>query len=153
MVTRRELVTAGAIGALTATGAGAAPASPGSATAGVAQTADVLMAQTLRDIREELVELRSLLRDALVGPSLSNGAVVEARRQFNLFLRANQKYPDYCEVGSTVFTDLYDWHVRHRQPIEITRMDGRMALRFMFTWMVMRPEQDPSFVGIPFDRA
>jgi hypothetical protein len=27
-----------------------------------------------------------------------------------------------------------------------------MAIRFMFTWMVLRPEQDPEYVGIPFDR-
>lgn len=152
MVTRRELVTAGAIGALTATGAGAAPDGTPGAEVGAAQTVEVLMAQSLRDIQGELLELRRLLRDALVGPSLSDGVVGEARRQFNLFLRANQKYPDYCEIGSTVFTELYDWHVRHRQPIEITRTDGRMAIRFMFTWMVMRPEQDPNFVGIPFDR-
>jgi hypothetical protein len=42
--------------------------------------------------------------------------------------------------------------VRHRQAIEITRADNRIAIRFMFTWMVLRPEQEANFVGIPFDR-
>jgi len=79
--------------------------------------------------------------------------IVEIRRQFGLFLRANQKYPDFCEIGPGVFTELYDWHVRHRQPIEITRTDNRMTIRFMFTGMLLRPEQDPGYVGIPFDRA
>jgi hypothetical protein len=51
-----------------------------------------------------------------------------------------------------VFTDLYDWHVRYQQPIEITRVDNRTAIRFMFTLMVLRPEQADNFVGIPFDR-
>jgi len=150
MVTRRELVTAGALGAISATGVVEAARPPGDAEG--AQTAEVLIAQSLRDIHGELIELRRVLRDALVGPSLSEGVVAEVRRQFGLFLRSNQKYPDYCEIGPNVFTELYDWHVRNRQPIEITRTDGRMTIRFMFTWMVLRTEQDAAFVGIPFDR-
>jgi hypothetical protein len=151
MVTRRELVTAGALGALASGGPGTHAVDAGLA-AGGAQTPEIISAQALRDMVRELSGLRTLLRDALVGPSLATGPVVEARRQFQLFLRANQKYPDYCEIGSNVFTELYDWHVRHQQPIEITRVDNRMAIRFMFTWMVLRPEQDPEYVGIPFDR-
>ena len=91
--------------------------------------------------------MNRLLRDGLVGPSLTDGVIVEIRRQFGLFLRANQKYPDFCEIGPGVFTELYDWHVRHRQPIEITRTDNRLTIRFMFTGMVLRPEQDPRYVG------
>jgi len=147
MVTRRELVTAGALGAM-----GAAGRAEASEADGDAQGVELLMVQSLNQIQSELKDLRLLLQSALVGPSLSDGPVSEARRLFTQFLRANQKYPDYCEVGSGVFTELYDWHVRHRQPIEITRTDGRLAIRFMFTWMVMRPEQDAAFVGFPYDR-
>ncbi len=164
MVTRREMVGAGALGALvTTTGmltgpAAAAPAEPavtraaGDHTAATGQSAEVLTAQSLREIRGELTQLRQLIDNALVGPALSSGPVGEVRRQFLVFLRSNQKYPDFCEVGPGVFTDLYDWHVRHRQPLEVGRPDGRMALRFMFTWMILRPEQEPAFIGIPFDR-
>ena len=44
--------------------------------------------------------------------------------------------------------DVYDWHVRHQQPIQLTRItDQRMAIRFMFTQLILRHEQDPAFVG------
>lgn len=160
MMTRRALVATGALGALSAAAGEASMADPAAvgtpapAEAAVAgQPADVVSAQALREIRAELAELRRTLAEGLLGPSLSaGGSVTELRRQFGIFLRSNQKFPDYCEVGSGVFTDLYDWHVRHGQSLEVTRQDGRMALRFMFTWLVLRPDQDAAFVGIPYDR-
>jgi hypothetical protein len=150
-MTRRELVTAGALGALSASTASDASGLEAGADA-AAQSAELVSAQALREIAREMTEVRRLLQDGLVGPSLSDGVVADVRRQFGIFMRSNQKYPDFCEVGPNVFTDLYDWHVRHRQPLELTRTDNRMSLRFMFTWMILRPEQDPNFIGIPFDR-
>jgi len=152
-VTRRELVTAGALGALSATAQGELTGLAGSAEAAAVQSPEAISAQALRDIAQQLDDINDVLREGLVGPSLNAGIIVEIRRQFGLFLRANQKYPDFCEIGPGVFTELYDWHVRHRQPIEITRTDNRLTIRFMFTGMVLRPEQDPGYVGIPFDRA
>jgi hypothetical protein len=143
-------VTAGALGAFSVTGEHVAPAAGGELAR--EQSAELVSAQALRDISQELRELRQMLQQGLIGPSLGEGIVGEVRRQFALFLRANQKYPDFCEIGPNAFTDLYDWHVRHRQAIEITRADNRIAIRFMFTWMVLRPEQEANFVGIPFDR-
>jgi hypothetical protein len=151
-VTRRDLVTVGALGALSATAPGEMTGLAADAEAAAAQSPETVSAQALRDIAQEVGEIRRLLREGLIGPSLSDGVIVEIRRQFGLFLRANQKYPDFCEIGPGVFTELYDWHVRHRQPIEITRTDNRLTIRFMFTGMVLRPEQDPGYVGIPFDR-
>lgn len=157
MMTRRAVVAAGALGAM-ATAVVPAEAADAAASADVgsadlAQSPELVSAQALRDIRAELAEVRRILTDGLLGPSLSAGAsVTELRRQFGIFLRGNQKFPDYCEVGSGVFTDLYDWHVRHRQALEMTRQDGRTALRFMFTWLVLRTDQDVAFVGIPYDR-
>ena len=149
-MTRRELVTVGALGALSSTAPGEVTGL--AAEAAAAQSPETVSAQALRDIAQEVGEIRRLLREGLIGPSLSDGVIVEIRRQFGLFLRANQKYPDFCEIGPGVFTELYDWHVRHRQPIEVTRTDNRLTIRFMFTGMVLRPEQDPGYVGIPFDR-
>ena len=152
-MTRRELVTTvGALGALSATASGDKTGLAAESEATVAQSPETISAGALRDIAQQLDEMNRLLRDGLVGPSLTAGVLVEIRRQFGLFLRANQKYPDFCEIGPGVFTELYDWHVRHRQPIEITRTDNRLTIRFMFTAMVLRPEQDPNYVGIPFDR-
>ena len=152
-MTRRELVTVGAFGALSATASGEATDLAAESAAAAAQSPEAVTAQALREISAELGEIRRLLKDGLIGPSLSDGVIVEIRRQFGLFLRSNQKYPDFCEIGPGVFTELYDWHVRHRQPIEITRTDNRLTIRFMFTGMLLRPEQDPGYVGIPFDRA
>lgn len=146
MVTRRELVTAGALGALsTAANADGAAREEG-------QSNEQISAESLRGIRSDLSQIRAILNDTLKEPSVGFGIVSTVRKQFELFIRANQKYPDYCEVGLQVFTDLYDWHVKYQQPIEITRLDNRMTLRFMFTWMVLIPAQDPAFIGIPYDR-
>jgi hypothetical protein len=146
MITRRDVVTAGALGVLstaaTAEGAGHAEA----------QSHEQISAEALRGIRSDLSQIRSILNGALNEPSVAVGVVASVRQQFEIFIRAHQKYPDYCEVGLRVFNDLYDWHVKFQQPIEITRVDNRMALRFMFTWMVLIPGQDPMFIGIPYDR-
>ena len=155
MVTRRDVVTTGALGALAAAvegGATVSAAGSASADASAAQSPELVSAQALRDISETMAEIRRLMRDAFIGPSVANGPLVEIRRQFATFLKANQKYPDYCEIGPSIFTDLYDWHVRYQQPLELSRVDNRTAIRFMFTWMILRPEQGELFVGIPFDR-
>lgn len=153
MVTRRDVMTGGTLGMVTALGG---PASADRSGTGVGsaetQSPEVISAQALQGIQRELAQMRAILDESLRQNSLSTGAVVPIRRAFDQFLRANTKYPDYCEIGPNVFTELYDWHVKHRLPVEVARQEGRMAIRFMFTWMLLRPEQDPSFVGIPYDR-
>ena len=156
MATRRDVMVTGALGAIGA--AADVRRSEGVPDAGAAmveltQAPEALSAQALRDISEHLADLRRLVRDAHIGPSVAHGLLVEVRRQFGIFLKANQKYPDFCEIGPAVFTDIYDWHVRYQQPIEVSRVDNRTAIRFMFTWLILRPEQADAYVGIPFDRA
>jgi hypothetical protein len=154
MVTRRD-VTMGALGALAAAAEGGTTgvsATGAAAATAAAQSPELVSAQALRDISETMADIQRLMRDAFIGPSVANGPLVEIRRQFATFLKANQKYPDYCEIGPGIFTDLYDWHVRYQQPLEISRVDNRTAIRFRFSWMFLRPEQADLFVGIPFDR-
>ncbi len=146
MVTRREVVTAGALGVLS-TGADA-----GAAARTETQSAEQASAEALSAMQRDLSQIRSILDDGLRGPSVAFGVAGAVRKQFEMFIRANQKFPDYCEVGLQTSTDLYDWHVRYAQPIEISRVDNRTALRFMFTWMILVPNQDPVFIGIPYDR-
>jgi hypothetical protein len=156
MVTRREVVTAGALGALGAVVEAHSGAEAGLAAAAagarVEQSPETVSAQALKDMSEEVQRIRQLMREAFVGPSVAAGVIGEVRKQFSIFLKANQKYPDFCEIGPGAFTDVYDWHVRYQQPIEVSRVDNRTALRFMFTWLVLRPEQADMYVGIPFDR-
>lgn len=80
------------------------------------------------------------------------GAATKIRDAFTLFFRSNQKFPDSLDVGVDVFYELYDWHVRNRQALNVTRLpDGRYALGFMFTRLVLRPDVVPEFIGVPYD--
>src|SRR2546430_8962823 len=49
-------------------------------------------------------------------------------------LKANQKFPDYMDVGIDVWEHMHDWHVRTRQPLTIVRTnDGRYGMLFGVT--------------------
>jgi hypothetical protein len=63
-----------------------------------------------------------------------------------------QKYPDFIEVGIDVWDSVHDWHVRFQQPLNVTRVaDGRYAMSFSFTTLILRPEMAGDYVGPPFD--
>jgi hypothetical protein len=80
------------------------------------------------------------------------GTVDYIRGQQKTFLKANQKFPDYIDTGIDAWCDVYDWHVKNRQPINTVRLpDGRYGLIFMFTTIVLRPEQPPNFIGWGYD--
>lgn len=145
MVTRRDVVTTGVLGGIVAAGSS-------STVEGASQSPETISAQALRDISEDVNQIRIQMREAFIGPSLAAGPVADLRKQFTIFLRANQKFPDFCEIGPGIFMELYDWHVRYQQALEFSRVDNRTALRFMFTWLILRPEQTETFIGIPFDR-
>jgi hypothetical protein len=69
-------------------------------------------------------------------------------------IRSAGKFPDFLEIGVDVFYQVYDWHVRHNQQIQITRVaEQRFAIQWMFTQLILRWEQDPKYIGVPFDRA
>jgi hypothetical protein len=78
--------------------------------------------------------------------------VERIRQQQHTWMKSTQKYPDFIEIGLDVWDNLYDWHVVHQQPVSMTRTsDGRYAMTFMFTTLVLRPEQAPDYVGFAFD--
>jgi hypothetical protein len=78
--------------------------------------------------------------------------VARIRQQQHTWMKSTQKYPDFIEVGVDVWDNIYDWHVVHQQPLNVTRMsDGRYAMMFMFTTLLLRPDQAPDFVGYAFD--
>ena len=52
--------------------------------------------------------------------------VARIREQQHLWMKSTQKYPDFIEIGIDVWDNIYDWHVVHQQPINMTRLtDGR----------------------------
>jgi hypothetical protein len=78
--------------------------------------------------------------------------VLRIRQQQHLWMRSTQKFPDFIEVGIDVWDNIYDWHVVHQQPLAMNRTtDGRYAMVFMFTTLLLRAEQAPDFVGFAFD--
>jgi hypothetical protein len=84
-----------------------------------------------------------------LGPCREIAAI---RAQQRIFLRASQKYPDFIEVGLDVWERVYDFHLKHQQPLTAARLaDGRYAMTFMFTTLLLRVDQAPEYVGFGFD--
>ena len=78
--------------------------------------------------------------------------VARIRQQQHTWMRSTQKYPDFIEVGLDVWDNIYDWHVVHQQPLNMTRTsDGRYTMVFMFTTLLLRPDQSADYVGFAFD--
>lgn len=74
------------------------------------------------------------------------------REQQRVFLRANQKYPDFIEVGLGVWEAVVDWHVRHQQPLSVSRSaEGRYIMAVAFTTLILRPELSENYVGPGMD--
>jgi hypothetical protein len=78
--------------------------------------------------------------------------VSRVRQQQRTWILATRKYPDFIEIGLDVWDNVYDWHVAYQQPLNVTRVaDGRYAMVFMFTTLLLRSDQNPDFVGYSFD--
>jgi hypothetical protein len=74
------------------------------------------------------------------------------RGQIVTFLRQTGKYPDYIEVGTDVWHQVYDWHVRYQQPLQITRSsEGRYIILLYSTQVIMRTELAASYIGQAYD--
>ena len=144
MLTRRDVMAGSFFGSLATGGTAAAEQSRDNAEA----------ERALKEIRDRLDDIKTILDDGLNQPSLTHGLVIPVRRALDLYLKTTGKFPDYLEVGRAVFMDVYDWHVKYQQPLQINRTtDNRVVIRFMLTQLILRHEQDPAFVGTPFDRS
>jgi hypothetical protein len=156
MLTRRELVTGTAIGAIaTAASSADSTASPPGLTHPASSPQDVdnsslkIIASRTTEIDQTLDGLSSVVRSN----SLAFGFVPKLREAYTLYWKGHGKFPEFCEVGTSVFYDIYDWHVKNRLPIPVSRFaDGRMSITFMYTQLLVRIDQSAEYIGIPFDR-
>ena len=106
--------------------------------------------ELIGEVREIGEELRLANTAAFTGTSLY---AEKLRDQMVVFLRANNKYPDYLDVGIQVFHAMYDWHIHNRLPLVVGRSaDGRYGLGFMFSRLILRPDAVPDFIGIAYDQ-
>jgi hypothetical protein len=144
MISRREVVTAGMLGTLATTS---------SAEGAALQGADELriLREGLKAIEDRLMELRSSVDQGLRGSSMNFGLMGQLKQSIEKFARASGKFPEYCDVGLGVFYEVYDWHLRHNQQIQIARVsDQRIMILFMFTQLIVRWENESSYIGVPY---
>lgn len=147
MISRREVVTAGVLGTL-ATGATGAAASPAEAV----QDGPIIRAG-LTEIKQELEELKGHVQRGLFTSSLDLGRVGQLKVRIETYLKSSGKFPEFCDIGTAVFYDVYEWHVKHQQQINVTRMaDQRLMIQFMFTQLILRWENESNYIGAPFDK-
>jgi hypothetical protein len=143
MVERRSMLGRGLFAGLTGLFVAPAVASAGNGAADDSSQAAAAAIDQVRQLLEKQADPTEL------GPSKTIDAIRQAQRTY---LQANRKYPDFIEVGIGVWEDIYDWHVKHQQPITANRLaDGRYTMAFMFTSLILRPDQDQNHVGFPFD--
>jgi hypothetical protein len=144
MISRREAMGAGLLGAL---------ATPVAGEAGQSRENDAEAVRALRDIKGGLDSVTTAVEQGLIGPGVGSGSIGKIRERFTTHIRAAGKFPEFMEIGVAVFYDIYDWHVRYQQQIQITRIsEQRFAIQFMFTQLILRWEQDVNYLGVPFDR-
>ena len=142
MISRREVVTAGVLGTLAT---GAAEASHGQS--------DAQLSASVKSLEDKLNELKVSIEQGLRGNSMSYGNVGQLRSTIEKYAKVTGKFPDYCDIGLGIFYDIYDWHVRHQQQIQIARVnDQRIMILFMFTQLIVRWENDLTYIGVPYDR-
>lgn len=138
MISRREVVTAGVLGTLAGSTAEASQDDAG-------------IIRALRDIQNELQRLGGVVETS--SRVVTGNYLGDIRNRFTTHLRSSGKFPDFMEIGIEPFYDIYDWHVRHQQQIQITRIsEQRFSILWMFTQLIVRFEQDPKYLGVPFDR-
>ena len=75
------------------------------------------------------------------------------RQRMTEFLHAQMKFPDFIDVGSDIWIMVYDWHVKHFQPLSLARdASGRYLLLFMQTTLVLHADAVPNYIGSPYDK-
>jgi hypothetical protein len=134
MLSRRDLIASGA--ALTQFRPATAEAAQ--------RTEPDIDNNALRAIAAALRELRH--------PAESS-VVAQVRDRQRAFLRQNQRFPEFIDIGIRVWEALQDWHVENGQQLKIARSaDGRYMMEFMTTQLVLRPEISETEVGLAYDR-
>ena len=142
MMNRRDMLSAGLLGGLAPAGEGA-----------VQDQSDVVLRDGLRNLDSSIDEFRDRLEGSLRGNSMNYGGVAQVKNEVMRYLKASGRFPEYLDIGVALFFDIYDWHVRNQQQIQIARIaDQRMAIQFMFTQLVLRWENAEGYIGQAYDR-
>jgi hypothetical protein len=143
MLTRRNLFTGGLLAGMAG----------GSAQArGMGQMGSDQSDKSIDALRKVLEDIRSDFRNDRSCTPTPCSEVELIRQQQRLFLKASNKFPDFIDVGIDVWERLCDWHVKNQQRLAISRMsDGRYAMTFGVTTIVLRHEMTGNYVGLGYD--
>ena len=142
MMNRRDMLAAGLLGGLAPSGEGE-----------VQNQSDVIMREGLKGVENSVDAFKNSVEQGLRGNSMSYGGVGEVRKEIQRYLKSSGRFPEYLDIGVSIFYDIYDWHVRYQQQIQITRLaDQRMVIQFMFTQLVLRWENAENYIGQAYDR-
>jgi len=136
------MLAAGLLGSLAPEGGGAAQ-----------DQGEVILRDGLKNLDTSLDEFKNTVDGGLRGNSMNAGGVGLVKNELMRYLKQSGKFPEYCDIGTSIFFDVYDWHVRMQQQIQISRMaDQRMAIQFMFTQLILRWENAETYVSSAYDR-
>jgi hypothetical protein len=119
----------------------------------MAATAPVVHAADDAQVAAAIESLRKSVEQQLDATKVgSSPAVMRIRQVQHTYLQSTRQYPPFIEVGIGVWDAIYDWHVRYQQPLDARRLDdGRYAMTFMFTTLILRADQASDYVGPPLD--
>lgn len=142
MISRREIVSAGVLGTL----------ATANSSEGAQSSSDVqALKEGFKSLEDRIGDLKAAIDQGTRGNSMNFGHLSNVKDKISRFARLSGKFPDYCDIGIDVFYDVYDWHVRQGQQIQIARMsDQRLTILFMFTQLILRWENEPNYVGTPY---
>lgn len=145
MVKRRDLLGGGIFGGLlSAFGRSEAEGAEASETAAAQRQQPP---EDFKEIVDALDKLRQQIADQRVFTEIA--PIREAQR---VFLRANQKMPDFIDVGARHWFQLYDWHVRWQQQLNLGRdAQGHYTMLFMGTTVILRPDNQDGYISAPYD--
>ena len=144
MMNRRDMLAAGLLGTVAPSAAGGGEAQ---------EQSDVILRQGLTGIDNSIDEFKGTVEQSLRGNSMNYGGVALIKNELMRYLKQSGKFPEYCDIGVAIFFDVYDWHIKHQQQIQISRMaDQRMSIQFMFTQLVLRLENAENYISQAYDR-
>jgi hypothetical protein len=142
MIPRRSLVTGGVLGGVLGV-LGAADDSAAAAPSAAVDVNDEMVSRIVRAITGLGAELQALKSFSDIAP---------VRETQLTYLRANSKFPDFIEVGTSTWFAVHDWHVRWLQPLSLGRDAlGRYTIAFNQTTLILRSDAAPNFMGVPYD--
>jgi hypothetical protein len=148
MIPRRQLVGGGLLGGvIAALDVDAATATPPADPAAVAVPGADLTDAAVKEVTTAITRLRQDFQE-----QRQFAEIAQVRDAQKTFLRANGKFPDFMEVGSDVWLQIHDWHVRWQQPMTVGRdQTGRYTIQLLGTIVIMKLDAAANFVGQPFD--